>query len=567
MKDEVKRIRFRHYKSFDTDEYSELDLSKNVCLIIGRNNSGKSSVINVLETVYDKKLNNADSEILLAFNFNHEEAVGYARRYKRGYYDEQEQYASELGDALLWARLGSRKRQTYSGPGYDVTDLSFSCLEYEDQKLPETDSRNWANSLNMHKDYANNAVFRRVDAERDIIPEEEDVNSDVDVHGVGTTNLIRRFITDSSFDEKKVEEVLLDELNKIMEQDACFEKIQIQQIRQDEEVLWEVFLKEKGQPRFALSQSGNGLKTIILMLVNLFLIPALSDNKGKIFVFAFEELENNLHPALQRRVFEYLRAYAAERDVRIFLTTHSHVAINVFCGDEKASVYHVVKESGHSSLLPIRNYSGKTEILEDLDVKASDLLQSNGIIWVEGPSDRIYIKRWLEVFTQNQYQEGRDYQFLYYGGRLLSHYNAVGVRSEEEKDMQGLIDVLTTNRNAALVMDSDIRKKDDDINATKKRIKAELEAAHLMCWVTAGKEIENYLTTRTINAAYGSELKKEIGKYTLFKNHVSETIPGFEKNKVEAARKLAPYITKEEAPLDLKERIVELYEAIKKWNQ
>ena len=33
-------------------------------------------------------------------------------------------------------------------------------------------------------------------------------------------------------------------------------------------------------------------------------------------------------------------------------------------------------------------------MLNDLDVRASDLLQSNGIIWVEGPSDRIYIKRW-----------------------------------------------------------------------------------------------------------------------------------------------------------------------------
>lgn len=59
-----------------------------------------------------------------------------------------------------------------------------------------------------------------------------------------------------------------------------------------------------------------------------------------------------------------------------------------------------------------------------MDVKASDILQSNGIIWVEGPSDRIYLKRWLELFTPNEYEEGKHYQFLYYGGRLLSQYNA-----------------------------------------------------------------------------------------------------------------------------------------------
>ena len=46
------------------------------------------------------------------------------------------------------------------------------------------------------------------------------------------------------------------------------------------------------------------------MLVNLILIPNLPENEERIFVFAFEELENNLHPALQRRVFDFICQYA-----------------------------------------------------------------------------------------------------------------------------------------------------------------------------------------------------------------------------------------------------------------
>ena len=101
------------------------------------------------------------------------------------------------------------------------------------------------------------------------------------------------------------------------------------------------------------------------------------------------------------------------------------------------------------------NEKHNSEILDDLDVKASDLFQTNGIIWVEGPSDRLFILRWLEVFTDNKFREGIDFQFLYYGGRLLAHYEA----SESLSADHDLINILTTNRNAVLVMDSDKKNK------------------------------------------------------------------------------------------------------------
>ena len=32
------------------------------------------------------------------------------------------------------------------------------------------------------------------------------------------------------------------------------------------------------------------------------------------------------------------------------------------------------------------------------------------LIWVEGPSDRIYINRWIELFSEGKLEEGRDHQ-------------------------------------------------------------------------------------------------------------------------------------------------------------
>lgn len=345
-----------------------------------------------------------------------------------------------------------------------------------------------------------------------------------------------------------------------MGNDAQFSSIRVQEVHVGKEAgdtVWEVFLQEKGNTRFPLSQSGSGLKTIILVLLNLLVLPKIDDEKD--YFFAFEELENNLHPALQRRLFDFIYDYAVTNKAYIFLTTHSHVAINMFFGKEHTALYHVIKEGHASEIKPIENYLDKVEILDDLDVKASDLLQANGIIWVEGPSDRVYIKRWLEVFGEDDIQEGRDYQFAYYGGRLLSHYSA-------EEDAKDLINILLINRNSAIVMDSDKRSQSASINETKKRVAKEFADKHLFSWVTKGKEIENYLSFEAINAALSCDLQAQCPKYGLFPDYIQKVFKNFTSKKVEFANQVKAFVNATPV-LDLDIQIQKLYQAIKSWNK
>jgi predicted ATP-dependent endonuclease of OLD family len=262
---------------------------------------------------------------------------------------------------------------------------------------------------------------------------------------------------------------------------------------------------------------------------------------------------------MQRKVFEFLYDYAVENDITIFLTTHSHVAINCFYGKPQACIFHVIKNNGTAEVKHIESYLDKVEILSDLDVKASDILQANGIIWVEGPSDRIYIKRWLEIFTDNRFKEGQHYQFLYYGGRLLSQYAL-----KEDTD---LISILTTNRNAAIVIDSDKRNMQASINSTKKRIVKEFDALQMFSWVTKGKEIENYITAGTVSAKFERKVN-QCDRYELFPDYISRLYSGFTSKKVQFAGEISPYITLENTRghLDLEEKIKKLYTQIEKWN-
>lgn len=218
-----------------------------------------------------------------------------------------------------------------------------------------------------------------------------------------------------------------------------------------------------------------------------------------------------------------------------------------------------MKNNQVSTIQRIDNYFSKSELLNDLDIRASDLLQSNGIVWVEGPSDRVYVKRWIEL-EGIKFQEGRDYQFMYYGGRLLSHYTM--------KEADDMINVLMTNRNAAILIDSDKRTKNSRINDTKKRIREEFQSNNMFCWITKGKEIENYIPWEAINKKY-PRIDKQCGEYELFPEYIKTVYPGFVQSKVKFAKEICPYITKENSSelLDLQKNIKLLIEQIKKWNK
>ena len=530
----------------------KLDNISNLNVIIGKNNSGKSSVLDVIEMAYDHEKFERQKRQICSLRINAPITREMVREIFQDYsrirtLNETAYWEQAIGKELL-VELGGTKNAKRPGGCYAPTENKVNSLFYINDFQAE---------INEFERERKRYLFRRLSAERNIVPEKE-MEINLSNTGEGASNLIRVFLNNSTYDESVIEGKLLNALNQIMYPEAQFESIRIQQVGAGN---WEIFLKEEDQERVPLSKSGSGIKTIILVLLNLIAVPLLPGNGDRKIVYGFEELENNLHPAMQRKLFDYIYNFAVEKNAYIFLTTHSHIAINTFYDKEKASIYHVIKNGKNSVIKRIDSYMDKTEILDDLDVKASDILQANGIIWVEGPSDRIYIKRWLEVFCDNQFEEGKHYQFLYYGGKLLSHYSA-----DEETELIGII---TTNRNAAIVIDSDKRNQTASLNNTKKRIIDEFKKLDMFCWITKGKEIENYLPGEAIEAMLGKNIKKQCGKYELFPDYIDPYYKNFVSKKVSFASEIKNYITQDnsQAVLDLKKQVKELYENIEKWNK
>lgn len=560
----VSKLRFKGYKSF-TEKYAAINEFANITVFIGRNNSGKSSCIDIIENLISpaklakRQREQKDLKIEIAHFLTDDEVEKVFRKDTSGGMIQGNHYmfVQKYAGKEMYFNLETKSKH-YSGENVSF-EYKYSRVP-NDKEFDEKYHAYWDRFTNFENNDFSKYMFRRLEAERNIVAEGESTDEDVDSRGTGATNLIRKFLNYSEYDENIIEKNLINALNLIIFPDSKFTGIRVQQIQGEHGLLWEIFLQE-GRNRYAISQMGSGLKTVILVLINLLLIPQTQEYKGKRIIYAFEELENNLHPALQRRLFDFLYEYSVKYDLMIYLTTHSHVAINAYCDRENTQIYHVTKENGSSSLHKIDDYIAKSSLLNDLDVRASDLLQSNGIVWVEGPSDRVYIKRWLEVFGGGELIEGRDYQILYYGGRLLAHYSA----DDKQKE---LLNVLITNRNAAIVMDSDKRGRRSHINDTKKRVKEEFESFHALCWITQGKEIENYIPYSAIEQAYDRKLDRQCGQYDLFPDYIKSIAPHFSGEKVIFANKVCKYISAENSSeiLDLKKQIDKLINTIRRWN-
>ena len=443
---DIEKIQVIDYKCFQN---VELGCLKPINIIIGKNNIGKSSILDILEMIYGSKTIGTKERIFLTKIISDDlvKSVFDPSIYNGSINGNHYEYGKQfIGKTITFQKL-NKKNQVVSD------------FELYNKELPIEHISKW--STISEKVKIEPKITKRILAERNIFPESNDNIMEVDSNGNGVTRIITNFLNRNQYDESLVRDKLLSKLNDIMGEDITFTEIITQQIDTESSTKWEIFLREEGKGRIALSNSGSGLKTILMVLVYTILIPSVEGKNISNYIFLFEELENNLHPSLQRRLLKYLEELTNDGAI-FFLTTHSNVTLDAYQNSDLINIFHLQKDNNEVIIHNITNKIQKNSILNDLGVKASDLLQSNGIIWVEGPSDRIYINKWLEMISLGELREGKDYQCVFYGGRLLSH---LSLKEEEE-----LINLMNVNRHAIIILDSDKKNINSSLNKTKKRL-------------------------------------------------------------------------------------------------
>lgn len=539
----LKAIGFSKYKCFSKGITIEPPTLVN--LVIGKNNSGKSSLLDLIKSLYTfERIPGSSLNTTLLLSVEEDELDQFSLQNANwGYqmYADKNERGKILGGAYKVVHSESLKNSQYS---VSTTEL--------EQRVSNYRVSSNSGELLFKKHIKSFDKVTKISAERDIVPERKNNEAEVFSNGSGLVASLLYHQLNKKGKRNLIANVLRD-LNFILKGEYSFSNLQV---LENENEIFEIRLTNIEGQEIPLSEMGSGIKTIIFALYVL--------NYRKLFdedsILMFEELENNLHPEIQRRLFNMIYDYAIENNCMVFVTSHSNVAINSMFGKENVTIYHVCKEDEITSKIEVvKTNNSKRDLLDDIGVKASDIFQSNGIIWVEGPSDRVYLNKWINL-VEPTLKENIHYSFLYYGGRLLSHYS--GEAELKDKDY---IDILLTNRNSAIIMDSDIKNDGETINDTKERIKNEFTKSNSFCWITKGREIENYIHKDVINNQFKDKERPQIGDLEDFKDYIKDADRSFESHKVQIARILS--FSKESLEvLDLKERLNELVQTIKSWN-
>ncbi|NRA58985.1 MAG: AAA family ATPase, partial [Phycisphaerales bacterium] len=269
----------------------------------------------------------------------------------------------------------------------------------------------------------------------------------------------------------------------------------------------ELYVRIEPEPERAVSELGDGLQSIVIQLAPAFL------SEGKTLTLFIEEPELYLHPGLQRRLFEVLLdldQYTHWDRHQVFVTSHSNHLLDLTLDHDRIAVLRVEKTVGERSDNPVSRATaeedatflvekvgaGEIRLLHDLGVQSSSVFLSNCTIWVEGPTDRTILRRYMELVAERdgvELREDLDFSFVYYGGSLAERLSLL---DEDGPDVDRMCSRML------FVAGGDIEEKADRAERLEARLK---ERFHLLkC-----REIENTVSPevlrRVIAAWYGNE--------------------------------------------------------------
>ncbi|EKD66365.1 MAG: hypothetical protein ACD_49C00050G0035 [uncultured bacterium (gcode 4)] len=170
-----------------------------------------------------------------------------------------------------------------------------------------------------------------------------------------------------------------------------------------------------------------------------------------------EEPEYWIHPWMQRILLKTFSKWIdfQKWNHQIFFTTHSNHLLDISLDkkiNDQISIYQF-EDTENDKEKVIKNITQNKEILNLLWVRNSSVFLSNCIIWVEWISDRIYIKKFLELYKdydKKNFEEDKHYSILEYWWWNITHFNF----DDENPDFDK-ISISAINKNNFLIADND----------------------------------------------------------------------------------------------------------------
>ncbi|MGC4043589.1 MAG: AAA family ATPase [Armatimonas sp.] len=262
-----------------------------------------------------------------------------------------------------------------------------------------------------------------------------------------------------------------------------------------------------------ISELGDGLQTVIILT---FLPFVKNEQHERAYVY-MDEPEMFLHPSMQRKL---LYALSTLNFCTFFMTTHSNHLLDITIDLPGVAIFNFQKSAtetfeGNPKVIVKKVDSDRSSCLELLGVRNSSVFLANSTIWVEGITDRWYLKKMLDSYIEKTgkyaYKEDIHYAFVEYGGGCITHWSFLDEGIDTDEDPRERIEVEYLCSKAMVIADNDNAADPDNPKGEKAnrqmRLKALLGDRFRLL---EGKEIENALDEEVIRKTMAELDKRDI---------------------------------------------------------
>ncbi|MCD4783445.1 MAG: AAA family ATPase [Candidatus Eremiobacteraeota bacterium] len=254
---------------------------------------------------------------------------------------------------------------------------------------------------------------------------------------------------------------------------------------------------------------GDGMQSIIILTFPMF------KHRDKSCWFFIEEPEMYIHPGYQRKLIDIMLSEGFNH--QFFITTHSNHFLDLTFDYDNISIYSMSPvDSNKVENRSVENFAievvstGDDVVLRQLGVRSSSVFLSNCTIWVEGITDRLYIRKYFEEYQKQKekkkektYKEDTHFSFIEYAGSNITHWSFL---NKEENP----ISYDRISRDILLITDEDGNSKLE----RKEELKKNLNDNYYCLKV---REIENLLSSQVIIKALKA-FKNEDGTGIILKD-------------------------------------------------
>jgi len=188
-----------------------------------------------------------------------------------------------------------------------------------------------------------------------------------------------------------------------------------------------VHVKIGAERQYAIFDLGDGMQSLIICLFNIFA-------QRERCLFFIEEPDMCMHPSMQRA---FLESLVDHNQHQYFLTSHSNHLLDMTLDYSNVSVFHFSKVVEPRTTFNIRVASSRDKnVLLDLGVRNSSVFLTNATVWVEGITDRLFLRAYMRKYVDelairdsNQaaiigiLREDYHYSFVEYQGATLAHWS------------------------------------------------------------------------------------------------------------------------------------------------